>query len=304
MLLILRALKLGDLLVAVPALRALRRHYPGHRILYAGPAWLAPILELTGCVDELLDVAGLEDPLPVPASGSDVVVNLHGRGPQSHHRLDALEARERIGYAAAGWFGPAWQEDLHERVRWTNLLNWYGIPADPLDFRLLEPTLPSACPGAVVVHPGAAYGSRLWPAERFVAVVRKLSTKGHQVVLTGSSGERERVASIASEAGLPASAVLAGELELGEFAAVIAGAALVISADTGAAHLASAYARPSVTIFGPAPSQQWGPPAGPHIVLTDESLRVGELFGSTPDPALLAIQPAQVLAAASTLGAY
>jgi ADP-heptose:LPS heptosyltransferase len=91
-------------------------------------------------------------------------------------------------------------------------------------------------------------------------------------------------------------------LGLGEFAAVIAEARLVVTADTGAAHLASAYGRPSVVIFGPAPPEEWGPPVGgPHIVLTDASRRRGDTFGAQPDPALLAVTPADVLAAAGGL---
>ncbi len=301
-LLVLRALKLGDLLVSVPALRALRRHYPGHRLTYAGPNWLQPILALTGSVDNLLETQSLEEPLNIRSGAVDVAVNLHGSGPQSHQRLDAIMPNVRLGHAANGWSGPLWRDDVHERNRWTDLLNWYGIPADPLDYRLQKPSKPSAHPGVVVVHAGAAYGSRLWPAARFAAVARAFHDQGHTVVLTGSSGERKRALGIADDAGLPGALVLAGRLDLTEFAAVVSAAALVISADTGAAHLATAYGTPSVTIFGPAPVAAWGPPDGPHITLTDESLRVGNAFGADPDPALLAVTVEQVLSAAQRLG--
>ena len=84
-------------------------------------------------------------------------------------------------------------------------------------------------------------------------------------------------------------AVVAGRMSLPQFCAVIAGADIVVSADTGAAHLASAFARPSVVLFGPAAPEQWGPPPGPHRVLTDASRRRGEVFAPEPDPALLAV---------------
>jgi ADP-heptose:LPS heptosyltransferase len=104
---------------------------------------------------------------------------------------------------------------------------------------------------------------------------------------------------------MPTETVLAGELALDAFAGIIAAADLVISADTGAAHLATAYGIPSVVIFGPAPREEWGPPAsGPHIVLTDASQRLGDTFSAIPDPALLAITPAHVLEAARSLDGH
>ncbi|MBJ2122076.1 glycosyltransferase family 9 protein [Arthrobacter sp. MSA 4-2] len=303
-LLALRALKLGDLLVAVPALRGLRRAFPGHRIRYAAQAWLAPIVALTDAVDELLPTHGLDEPLDLAPGSVDIAVNLHGNGSESRERLEEIAPARRMGHRSPGWDGPPWQDGVHERHRWADLVSWHGVPADPLDLRLRIPDEESPAPGAVVVHVGAAYGSRLWPVDRFAAVSKALAGAGHQVLLTGSAGERARALAVAEAAGLPERAVVAGELPLERFAALVAGAGLVVSADTGAAHLASAYARPSVVLFGPAPVEEWGPPPGPHIVLTDASKRVGETFASEPDPALLAVTPDAVLAAASRLGVY
>lgn len=299
-LLALRTLKLGDLLVAVPALHGLRRGFPDHRIILAVPGWLEPIVELIDGVDALLPTAGLNQPLAIEPGRIDVAVNLHGSGPESDDRIDELQARLVLGHRRSGYDGPEWVDGINERVRWARLIDEHGIPADPTDLALRDPG-PQLHPGAVVVHPGAFYASRHWPIARFAAVVRALTHKGFDVVLTGSEAERERALAVAHEAGLSPDAVLAGRIGLGEFAAIVAHARLVISADTGAAHLASAYATPSVVLFGPAPVEEWGPPPGPHTVLTDASLRRGDTFGSEPDPALLAVTVDDVLAASWAL---
>jgi ADP-heptose:LPS heptosyltransferase len=297
----LRALKLGDLLVAVPAIAGLRRANPEHRLVLAVPGWLDPVVDLVRGVDALLPTPGLDDPLPLPAGRVDTAVDLHG-GPDSRRLLEALAPRRRIGHRAEGWDGPEWQDGVLERYRWARLVSAHGMAADPDEVTIDRPPIPSPAPGAVVVHVGAFYGCRAWPVERFAAVARALAAAGHRVVVTGSATERPRALETAELAGLSAEAVLAGRTGLAELAALVADAALVVSVDTGVPHLASAYRTPSVVIFGPAPVEEWGPPTnGPHVVLTHAELRVGDTFGSEPDPALLAVSADDVLAAAAAL---
>jgi len=310
-LLALRALKLGDLLVAVPALHAVRRHRPDHRLVLAVPGWLEPVVDLVDGVDALLPTPGLDAPLALAPGSVDTVLNLHGNGPESRGLLDALHAPHRLGHRwppagrapagqAAGarpWEGPEWQDGVLERARWARLVTAHGMPADPDEVWLRDPG-PTDRPGATVVHVGAFYGSRAWPVERFAAVARELAQEGADVVLTGGTADVPRAAEVARLAGLDDHHLLAGRSGLREVAALVAAADVVVSVDTGVAHLASAFATPSVVIFGPAPTEEWGPPPGPHVVLTDARLRRGDTFGGVPDPALLAVTAADVLTAA------
>lgn len=300
-LLALRALKLGDLLVAVPALHALRRAYPEHRLLYAAQGWLEDALGLVGGF-ELLPTQGLDVPLALEPGTVDVAVNLHGRGPESQRRLQALQPKRIIAHGLGPDEGPVWVDGIHERDRWARLLQWHGISADPQDFQLNPPSVATLWPQATVIHVGAAYGSRLWPVQRFAEVSARLREAGHRVVFTGGPAERPRALEVAAAAGFGDKVVLAGTQPLREFAALIADARLVVSADTGAAHLATAYRRPSVVLFGPAPPEEWGPPPGPHVVLTKGELRRGDTFAQEADPALLGVSAQDVLDAVRNLG--
>ncbi len=225
-LLVLRALGLGDFLTGVPALRALRRAFPAAELVLAAPRTLGPLAELTGAVDRLLDTSGLQEPAwdgPPP----DLAVNLHGRGPQSHRLLAALSPRRLVAFGSreARHDGPAWVADEHEVRRWCRLLEEsLGIPADPGDLRLAPPRTSAPVPGAVVVHPGAAFPARRWPAERFAEVVRWAAERGHPVVLTGGPDETGLADDVRRAAGLPADAVLAGRTDLAALAAQVASA--------------------------------------------------------------------------------
>jgi len=295
-----RALGLGDLLTGVPALRALRDAFPDHRLVLAAPAALAPLAELSGAVDELVDTAPLAVP---PVRGADVAVNLHGRGPESHRAILAAQPRRLVAFAAPDvpWRGPRWRAAEHDVRRWCRLLVQSGIPADPARLDLPPPDDPGglAVPGATVVHPGAASAARRWPPERWAAVARAERRAGRRVLVTGSAGERGLAGAVARDAGLDASDVLAGRTDVLGLAAVIAGAGRVLCGDTGVAHLATAFGTPSVVLFGPTPPEEWGPPPGRarHVVLHRGGR--GDPHADAPDPRLLAITVDDVVAVTS-----
>ncbi|OLT20438.1 hypothetical protein BJF78_35410 [Pseudonocardia sp. CNS-139] len=240
----------------MPALRALRRALPEHQIVLAAPGALGPLVTRTGAVDAHLPT---RDPGELTWMGPppEVAVNLHDAGPRSHTLLDALVPRSRIGLRAPGWDGPEWRtlaaRHAHERERWCAVLAHFDIPSDPADLHLPVPDgVHVGRPGApVLVHPGARSGARRWPAERFAAVAGALNRPGQPVLVTGGADERELGHRVAGLAGLGDSRVLAGRTSLAQLCALVAGAALVVSGDTGLAHLAYAFGTPSVTIFRP-----------------------------------------------------
>ena len=288
-----RALGLGDLLTAVPALRALARAFPEHQRVLAAPWALAGLARLTGAVDEVVDCAPLA-PLPQCLHGADVAVNLHGRGTQSHEVLLATGPRRLIAFGRPP--DPVWRSGEHEVARWCRLLVESGIPADPADLAIAAPELPApaAAVGATLIHPGAASAARRWPAERWAEVALAERAAGRRVVITGSATERPLADRVARAAGLPGETVLAGRTDLLELTATVAAAARVACGDTGIAHLATALEIPSVVLFGPTPPAEWGPPrTGRHLALW--AGRRGDPHGDQPDPGLLEIRVFDVL---------
>lgn len=300
----LRALKLGDVLTAVPALRAVRRHLPDHHLAVAAPAWLAEVLHLAGAADEVVNTRGL-GPLDHPSlQRADLALNLHGRGPQSSRHLARSRPGRLVAFAhpevpaTAG--GPRWREHEHEVVRWCRLLRETGIAADPGDLHLPAPDtepLPGAT-GAILLHPGASAPARRWPAHRWAAVARHLASEGHRIILTGDDAETGLARRIAEACRPWTAQVWTGRTSLMQLFATVARARLVVSGDTGVAHVATAYKTPSVVLFGPVPPYRWGPPVGgPHTVVWKGYGGPGDPHGHEPDPNLLAITVDQVIEA-------
>ncbi len=327
--LVLRALGLGDGLTGVPALRGLRRLLgPDARIVLAAPAGIGAFLVAAGVADELLETPDLDDVAERwRAAGTgrapDLAVDLHGRGPRSHRLLQSLRPGRLLAWrcpAAGHLDGPEHDDAEHEVTRWCRLVGWAGGPCGPEDLRLVLPATAAAHPGpsgsarpdpgggAVVVHPGAASPSRRWPVERFAAVARALSGRGHQVLVTGSASEAGLTGRIAAAA--PGAVDLAGRLDLRQLAAVVADARLVLCGDTGTAHLATAFGTDSVLLFGPTPPARWGPAIDPgrHRVLwhgpeltPPGTVFLGDPHGPVVDPALERTTVAEVIAAVGEL---
>jgi ADP-heptose:LPS heptosyltransferase len=307
---VLRPLGLGDLLTGVPAIRAIRAAVPDHRLVLATTEALRPLAALVDAVDEVLPARELE-PLDWTGPPPELAVDLHGKGPASHEVVAALRPARLLCFGSPGYPGPTWYADEHEVRRWCRLVTeGLGVPADPDALDLAVPPVAPLVTGAALVHPGAAFPGRRWPAERFAAVARHLAEQGHDVRITGGPGEVPLARRVAAAAGLEADAVLAGRTSSLELAAVAAAARVVVSGDTGVAHLATAYRRPSVVLFGPVAPALWGPPAragasGPlHVALWHGEVHggAGDPWGTELDPALAAVPVDEVLTALDALG--
>jgi hypothetical protein len=297
------------MITGLPAMALLRGALPGHRIVGAVPGQYAGLLVGAGLLDEALPTAELGALDGAPGE-PDLAVDLHGNGPPSRELLRTLQPRRLVAFVRPGEdAGPAvetstWNDTEHEVTRWCRLLREHldgaGEPP-PLWTLLASP--PAVLQGATVLHPGAAAGSRRWPADRWAAVAAALAADGHRVVVTGTPGEQELVDAVAG----PAGAATATALGVEELFGLVAAARLVVSGDTGVAHVASAYGTPSVVLAGPVSPARWGPPDRPrHVALwpaPDPGYR-GDPHGTEPDPVLLVTTVADVLAGvALVLGA-
>lgn len=309
--LVLRALGLGDALTAVPALRGLRRGWPGRRLVLAADAAIGDWLRGLGLVDEVLPTRGLS-PLRWPrpgmlGGGGHLAVNLHGSGPQSHLVLSATGPARLVAFRQPGAGfddGPPWRDEEHEVDRWCRLVTAAGGPCDRADLGLAPPGPRTA---EIVLHPGAAAVARRWPAERWARVTADLVDAGRPVVLTGGPAEitlcRDIVArarALAGSGDIAGPVDTAGRLDLPELADRVARARLLVCGDTGVAHLATAFRTPSVLLFGPTSPHRWGPAVDPdlHAVLWHgDPARPGDPHGVDVDPALAAIDVGQVRAA-------
>jgi ADP-heptose:LPS heptosyltransferase len=298
---VLRALGLGDLLTAIPALRALADAFPRHPRLLAAPAALAPLARASGAVDEVVPSDGLDEPLHRRLHGAGLAVNLHDRGPESHELLLATEPRRLVAFThpavPASSQGPRWRPDEHEAARWCRLLDESGIAADPtrLDLELPPGPVPHGAQDATLVHPGASSPARRWPAERFAEVARAEAGAGRRVIVTGGPDEVDLATEVADLAGLPEDAVHAGNGGVLALGRLVDSAARVVCGDTGVAHLATALRTPSVVLFGPTSPALWGPPPDRPWHRALWAGTSGDPHGQLTDPGLLAIGVDEVL---------
>ncbi|WP_324786862.1 glycosyltransferase family 9 protein [Streptomyces sp. H51] len=279
----------GDVLLAGPAVRAVAaradrvtllcgpRGAPAARLLpgvHDVLVWDAPWVGLTpppvgrGEIEQLIDMIDADtaliltsfhqSPLPtalllrlagvahMAADSEDYPGSLldvrHHRAPRAHEAEAALHLAEAAGFP----------------------------PADDGRLRVLPPPCTTRLTGPgpyVVVHPGAAVPARTWSPGRAAEAVRELAAAGHRVVVTGGSGERGLTADVAGQHALD----LAGRTDATELAGVLAGAAAVVTGNTGPAHLAAAVGTPVVSLFAPVvPAERWRPYGVPYVLLGDQ----------------------------------
>jgi len=272
---------LGDTLLLLPALAALRATFPGHTLAVAGaPAALAPARWL-GLVDVTLDASA-----PALAQFWAFTQGVQGNAPTTHTLPPDIET-------AIVWSANA--DEIArglERVGVTRVLTAPAIPADetpaaahylrtlaplgvmPVPFALHAPAgaraatehvwqattrLPTEATAPVVLlHPGAGSPTKLWPLAHYRALARRLRDEGVAVVWT--AGEADEVIRARLDDSPEQSYVLP-TLDLATLTAVIERASVVVSGDCGVAHLAALTCVRGVALFGPTNPRVWGPPS-------------------------------------------
>ncbi|SAK60028.1 glycosyl transferase family protein [Caballeronia glebae] len=298
---IFRALQLGDMLCAVPALRALRRSHPKAHIALVGLPWAQSFVDrYAHLVDELIVFPGAigfpeqeETDAHLPGFSStlrerrfDLAVQLHGSGGVANDIVEGMGARLNAGFLKPdeamreGVFMP-WPDALPEPARYTALMQRLGMDAHDLELEIpltdadirecdaLIDTYAIDCGKLVLVHPGAQLPSRRWPVERFAEVARELSQAGWRIAVTGSANEAPLAARVIRDAG-PRAIDLAGRTSLGSLAALVERSRLIVCNDTGLSHVAAAVRTPSVVIASGSDTRRWAPlDHARHRVLAD-----------------------------------
>jgi heptosyltransferase-1 len=147
----------------------------------------------------------------------------------------------------------------------------------------------------VLINPGAGWGAKQWPAERYGQVARRLAKDGIQVLINFGPGEEPLMRAVVSASGDTATGV-SGSLT--ELIALTRRACLFIGGDTGPLHLAAALGIPVLAIFGPTNPARNGPFGTRSIVLRSSASRTTHCRRAEPDPGMLEISSDEVVAAA------
>lgn len=314
--LLVRFSALGDVILATPLVRALRRAHPAADITFVTKARYAPVLARNPHLTRLVTLDP-ETPLRRIAAAL--------RRTRWDHRLDlhgSLRAR-----ALRALVGGRWRSHPRQRVRRALLTRWgidtfaEVVPAAERYFhaaRELAPT-PDGDPAEVftspdddaraaalapagpylVLAPGAAHATKRWPPGYWCALARRVLADGWQVVAVGSAAERRL---------LDAAGVIDGfGLPLGPTAALLREAQLAVANDSGLMHLATAVRTPVVALFGPTTRQLGYFPYRARALVLERALtcRPCSPYGGAHCPrgdhqCMIGITPDEVAAAVAT----
>lgn len=149
-----------------------------------------------------------------------------------------------------------------------------------------------------IVNPGAGWGAKRWPAERYGKVARSLELSGVQSIINYGPGEEE----LAREAqAASAGAARALRFTISELIALTRRASLFIGGDTGPMHLAAALGVPVAAIFGPTDPGRNGPYGTRSIVLRNPASETSHARRAQPDEGMMEISVEAVVDAARQL---
>jgi heptosyltransferase-2 len=285
---------LGDAVMALPALEAVRAAFAGRTIVLAALPSIAPIFEeRTGAApDEILALDRGREAEQLRGARADGVLLLPNSF-GSAWRASRSGAAERWGYRAAGraWLltrtVPRPQGRVHQIEYYLELARGLGLdlPAgleavpriDPAPATieragvLLSSAGVSSADGIVGFAPGAAYGhAKRWPPDRVAQVMVALSRRGLTAVMVGAAADRDTGRAIESSLPPDARVVnLIGRTSLRQLVGILARCAAFVSNDSGAMHIAAALRVPVTVMFGPTDERETAPRGEADVLTRD-----------------------------------
>jgi heptosyltransferase-1 len=176
---------------------------------------------------------------------------------------------------------------------------FFPLPRDPVAERAIEQQLRSrGLQSFAIVNPGAGWGAKCWPAERYAEVVRALAVHGLRAIVNFGPGEEQLAREVEHAAN---GAAIAMPATVSELIALCRGARICVGGDTGPVHLAAALGVPVVSLFGPTDPARNGPYSDRAMVLRSHASRTTMSHEKHPEEGLLQITAAEVIAAARHL---
>ena len=280
---------LGDTVVSIPALMAIRRQFPDCELHALVPEASAPLLQHHPAVNRVWGVprkAGLRQYLPVlqalRAQRFDRAVDLGGND-RSAIITFLSGAPERLGaMQAKGFWGkrfcftkpvaPA-PQDRHESLRLLHILTpWNISPPAEIEIKLYtdpavaNPLSRNPSKPTVICNTGAACSKKQWPIAHWARFHQLAAARGYELVYTHGVSLLEEQMIQELQALVPGANVLP-KLDLPRLLVAIKSADAVISNDTGPMHFATALGVKTVAIFGPSLEKRWFPMGAEHRLL-------------------------------------
>ena len=294
--LIIRPGGIGDAVLLIPAIMALKKKYPRVSITVLAEKRNASVFSMCGQINRVLEYEKPMELLAAIKGEYDAVIDT-----EQWHRMSVIVATMTRTQTTIGF-------DTNERKR----LLTYPIPYSHDDyemesfFRLFKPlgiakeeivapfiNIPESVMAKaesllggfvarpfVAIFPGSTISEKQWDLNKFEKLALQLEQSGIPIIVIG--GRKERAAGDAIIHGVD-SLNLAGVTSLVETAAIINSASVLVSGDSGVLHLATALGCSTVSLFGSSNAQKWAPMGERHIVISKKlPCSPCSKFGDTP----------------------
>lgn len=283
----------GDAVLMVPALRALRTHWPEAELHLLLPAEIAPVLRHLPWINQVWAIprrrgrAAFGVTLPILRAlrreRFDCAVDFSGNDRAAILTFLA-GARARLGFNHAGGFlgrrfcytqtATLPGAVMHESLRLLQLLRVWDVPPPAsLELELRsDPALDGFARGLVPGRPVFGHLStgmlkKEWPVTAWAELFRRASAARVKMIFSSGVSARERALLDALKQLVPAANILPALPDIGQFLAVLNRARIFVGGDTGPLHFAAGLGVPTIALYGPTSVKQWAPIGAKHRVM-------------------------------------